>query len=89
MRLEIHYCPKCGWLMRSAWLAQELLSTFENELSEVALCPHPQAGTFVIRVGDQQVWERKTDGGFPQPKEIKQRVRDVVSPQRDLGHSDR
>ncbi|MFT9166396.1 MAG: Rdx family protein, partial [Komagataeibacter saccharivorans] len=34
-------------------------------------------------------WERKRDGGFPGPKELKQRVRDVIAPERDMGHIDR
>lgn len=36
-RVEIHYCTGCKWLLRSVWMAQEFLSTFEDELSEVAL----------------------------------------------------
>jgi len=35
------------------------------------------------------LWDRKTDGGFPEAKELKRRVRDVVDPARDLGHVDR
>ena len=35
-RLEIEYCTQCRWMLRAAWMAQELLSTFEQELSEVA-----------------------------------------------------
>jgi len=36
-----------------------------------------------------QIWERKRDGGFPEAKELKQRVRDRIDPQRSLGHNDR
>jgi predicted Rdx family selenoprotein len=35
------------------------------------------------------LWDRKTDGGFPETKELKRRVRDVIQPGRDLGHVDR
>ncbi|KAJ4292298.1 hypothetical protein N0V88_005930 [Collariella sp. IMI 366227] len=35
------------------------------------------------------LWDRKRDGGFPETKELKRRVRDVVQPGRDLGHVDR
>lgn len=35
------------------------------------------------------LWDRKTDGGFPETKELKRRVRDVIDPQRDLGHVDK
>jgi hypothetical protein len=34
------------------------------------------------------LWDRKATGRFPEAKEVKQRVRDRVSPSRDLGHSD-
>ena len=87
-RVEIEYCTQCRWLLRAAWLAQELLSTFEGDLGEVALLPGT-GGVFEIRVGDALVWERKRDGGFPEAKELKQRVRDVIDPERDLGHADR
>ncbi len=38
-RIEIEYCTQCRWLLRAAWLAQELLTTFDGELGEVALVP--------------------------------------------------
>ncbi|KAL2129086.1 hypothetical protein VTI74DRAFT_8264 [Chaetomium olivicolor] len=45
----------------------------------------PTVGEAVARV----LWDRKTDGGFPETKELKRRVRDVIEPGRDLGHVDR
>ena len=85
--IEIEYCSQCQWLLRSAWLAQELLSTFSTDLGEVRLKPGT-GGIFVITLNGTQIWERKQDGGFPQPKEIKQKVRDLIDPERSLGHSD-
>ena len=87
-RVEIRYCVKCRWLLRAAWLSQELLSTFESDIGEVALVPG-ESGEFRVIANEQVVWDRKVDGGFPQPKELKQRVRDMIAPQKDLGHSDR
>ena len=87
-RVSIEYCPRCGWLLRSAWLAQELLTTFAAELAEVALVPSAESGRFLISVGDTIVWSRHTDGGFPGAAELKRRVRDRVAPGRALGHSD-
>jgi selenoprotein W-related protein len=87
-RVEIHYCTQCNWLLRSAWLAQELLTTFTQELGEVALRPGT-GGIFEISVDGRQVWCRKVDGGFPEAKVLKQRVRDVVAPEKNLGHSER
>lgn len=86
-RITILYCTQCSWLLRSAWMAQELLSTFGADLGEVALIPGT-GGVFEIRVEDDLIWERKRDGGFPEAKVLKQKVRDIVWPERDLGHSD-
>jgi selenoprotein W-related protein len=87
-RAEIRYCVKCRWLLRAAWLAQELLSTFEDELAEVALVPG-DIGEFVVRIGGDVVWNRKVDDGFPDAAELKRRLRDRLDPDRDLGHIDR
>ncbi|UGT58498.1 SelT/SelW/SelH family protein [Nocardia asteroides] len=69
-------------------MAQELLTTFATDLDEVALVPG-QGGVFRITLDDEQLWERKADGGFPDIASLKQRVRDRIDPDRDLGHSDR
>jgi selenoprotein W-related protein len=87
-RVAIEYCTQCRWLLRAGWMAQELLSTFGAGLSEVALIPG-SGGVFRITVDDEQIWERKADGGFPDIAVLKQRVRDRVDPDRDLGHIDR
>lgn len=87
-RVQIVYCRQCRWLLRAAWMAQELLTTFEAELGEVALVPGT-GGIFEVSVDGETVWSRKAEGGFPEIKELKQRVRDQVAPDRDLGHSDK
>jgi selenoprotein W-related protein len=86
--IEIRYCTQCQWLLRAAWLAQELLSSFADDLERVALLP-VSGGVFVISCNGQQIWERKADGGFPEARVLKQRVRDLLDPQRDLGHNER
>lgn len=86
-RVEIEYCTQCRWLPRAAWLAQELLSTFEGELGEVALAPGT-GGVLIVRVDDAVVWDRR-EHGFPEPTALKQAVRDRIDPTRDLGHADR
>lgn len=76
-------------MLRAAWLAQELLTTFQDELQEVAIQPvKDPAGTFEIRLNNQLLFARKAEGRFPETKEIKQMIRDVINPARDLGHSD-
>lgn len=87
-RVEIHYCMQCRWLLRAAWTAQELLTTFEEELGEVALVPGT-GGVFEVRADGQLLWSRQERGRFPELRELKQLLRDRVAPGRDLGHSDR
>jgi selenoprotein W-related protein len=86
-RITIHYCTQCNWMLRSAWLAQELLHTFAFEIGEVALQPGT-GGIFVIHCDGQLIWDRQIDGGFPEAKILKQRVRDHIAPDKPLGHSD-
>ena len=87
-RVEIEYCTQCRWLMRAAWMAQELLTTFEADLKEVALVPGT-GGTFDVRLNGATIYSRKERGRFPESKELKQLIRDRIDPGRDLGHSDR
>ncbi len=86
--VEITYCTQCRWLLRAAWLAQELLTTFEQDLTSVALKPGT-GGIFEITLNGQLMFSRKNAGRFPESKEVKQLIRDVIDPQRDLGHSDK
>lgn len=87
-KIDIHYCTGCRWLLRSAWMAQELLTTFEEEIGELALHPGT-GGIFEIYVDGQRIWSRKEMEGFPEITRLKQLVRDRISPGRSLGHSDR
>lgn len=87
-RIQIEYCRQCRFLLRAAWLAQELLTTFETELAEVALVPG-QGGIFEVRLDGQVVFARSAEGRFPESKELKQLVRDRIAPGKPLGHSDR
>ena len=86
--VEIEYCRQCRWLLRAGWTAQELLTSFEDELGGVTLMPGT-GGVFEVRVDGETLWSRKAEGRFPELKEIKQRLRDRIAPGRDLGHSDR
>ena len=93
--VAIEYCTRCNWMLRSAWLAQELLTTFNGTLAACTLVPnHDGDGTFSVTtttaaaLEPQLVWSRSAEGRFPESKELKQRVRDVLVPGRSLGHSD-
>lgn len=86
--LVITYCIGCNWLLRAGWYAQECLSTFGTAIS-VTLVPDDTGGVFHISLDGVLIWERKRDGGFPEIKALKQRIRDQIDPERSLGHSDR
>ena len=87
-RISIRYCTMCNWMLRSAWMAQELLTTFVQEIGEVALIPDT-GGIFEVKVGDKLVFSRKDEGRFPDIKELKQIIRDEIAPDKSLGHSDK
>lgn len=86
-RIEIHYCTQCRWLLRAAWMAQELLTTFPQEIGELALIPST-GGTFDVIVDESRIWSRAAQDGFPDIKVLKQLVRDRIAPEKELGHSD-
>ncbi|KAJ5543534.1 hypothetical protein N7535_005958 [Penicillium sp. DV-2018c] len=97
-RIAIKFCTQCRWMLRAAYFAQELLSTFGTDLGEVALVP-VTGGVFTVTIwhspsttdGTEEMvlWDRKRDGGFPEVKALKSLVRNVIAPDRDLGHTDR
>jgi selenoprotein W-related protein len=86
-RVEIRYCTRCRFLGRAAWIAQELLTTFADEIAELALLPG-EAGVFQVFAGGELVWCRRAEGRFPELAELKQRLRDRIAPGKPLGHSE-
>ena len=87
--VKIEYCPKCGWLLRAAYMAQEILTTFVDDVTAVTLQPSETGGEYKIFIDDKKIFDRKDFGGFPEIKEIKQLIRDNVNPGKSLGHADR
>lgn len=76
-------------MLRAAYMAQELLTTFSDDVYSVSLRPSATAGTYTIRVNDDIIFDRKKEGRFPEIKELKQLVRDKIAPGKTLGHSDK
>lgn len=87
--VTIEYCPKCGWLLRAAYMAQEILTTFSEDLKGVTLQPAEISGRYSISIDDEKIFDRKEQGRFPEIKELKQMIRDKVAPEKSLGHSDK
>jgi selenoprotein W-related protein len=84
-RVEITYCTQCRFLLRAAWLAQELLSSFENELGEVALRPG-SGGIFEVRLDGEVIASNRESKQMPDPALVKRLIRDRVAPERQIGH---
>lgn len=86
--VEIEFCTQCRWLLRAAWLAQELITTFEMDVYSVNLVPS-SGGILEVRCDGVVIFSRANAGRFPESKELKQLLRDIIDPERSLGHSDR
>jgi selenoprotein W-related protein len=84
-RLEIEYCTKCRFQLRAAWLAQEFLATFEQELGEVALLPG-SGGIFEVRLNGESIASNRESKKMPELSEVKRLVRDRIAPGRKIGH---
>ena len=84
-RVEITYCTRCKFLLRAAWLAQELLTTFESELAEVALRPG-SGGVFEVRMDGEVIASNANSGVMPDVGEVKRLLRDRIAPGRPIGH---
>jgi len=87
--IRIEYCPKCGWLLRASYMAQELLTTFVDDLYVVSLQPSEVSGRYTIYLDQEIIFDRKRMERFPEIKELKQLVRNKVNPEKSLGHSDK
>ncbi|KXT13013.1 hypothetical protein AC579_3344 [Pseudocercospora musae] len=101
-RVAITFCTQCKWMLRAAYFAQELLSTFGTSIGEVALIP-ATGGLFQVNltyipvsseseveseVKEVLIWDRKAEAGFPETKILKQKIRNFIAPEKNLGHSD-
>lgn len=84
-RVEIEYCVKCRFLLRAAWMAQELLSTFEDQLGEVALVPG-SGGILEVRLDGEVIASNRDTKKYPEPSEVKRALRDRIAPERRIGH---
>lgn len=84
-RLEIEYCTRCRFLLRASWMAQELLTTFEAELGEVALVPG-SGGIFQVKLDGEVIASNRESKKMPEPSEVKRLVRDRIAPDRTIGH---
>ena len=87
-KITIHYCTKCRFILRASWLAQELLMTFPDEIDELSLKPGDH-GVFEVWIGETLIHSKKSSGNFPEPKQLKQSIRDIIAPGKSLGHSDK
>ncbi|KAG2348671.1 hypothetical protein BDR05DRAFT_372663 [Suillus weaverae] len=96
--ITIEFCDRCRWLHRATWVSTELFLTFPppalKAISIIPLNSEETGGRFRVWLNledspPQLMWDRKIEGGFPELKDLKQRIRDHVQPGKSLGHSDK
>ncbi len=84
-RVEIRYCTQCRFMLRAAYLAQELLTSFEKELGEVALIPS-SGGIFEVTLDGETLATNRETKRMPEAGEVKRLLRDRIAPGRTVGH---
>ncbi len=84
-RVEIRYCTQCRFMLRAAYLAQELLTSFEKELGEVALVPS-SGGIFEVTLDGETLATNRETKRLPEAGEVKRLLRDRIAPERSIGH---
>ncbi|MBK9130840.1 MAG: Rdx family protein [Gammaproteobacteria bacterium] len=84
-RVVVEYCCRCGFMLRAAWVAQELLKTFEDEIVEVALRPD-SGGIFAIRLDETLLFSNKVEGRFPEMRELRERLAAALGSDKRFGH---
>ncbi len=84
-RVEIRYCTQCRFMLRAAYLAQELLTSFEKELGEVALVPS-SGGIFEVTLDGETLATNRETKRLPEAGEVKRLLRDRIAPGRTIGH---
>ncbi len=84
-RIEIRYCTQCRFMLRAAYLAQELLTSFEMELGEVALVPG-SGGIFEVTLDGETLATNLETKMMPEASEVKRLLRDRIAPGRTIGH---
>ena len=62
--------------------------TMTHPIRQISGSSNPDSG-LVPTITNTLIWDRKAEGGFPETKELKNRVRNIIEPERDLGHIDR
>jgi len=71
--VKILYCPENEWLFRSAWMAQEILSMFPDQIYSVTLKPSNtnSSGIFKISFGTEEIWNHEENDMFLNAEELK------------------
>lgn len=72
-------------MLRASWLSQELLSTFESEIGEIALKPG-SGGIFEVAVDGEVLATNREGNPMPDAAEVRRLVRDRIAPGRRIGH---
>ncbi|EKM59696.1 uncharacterized protein PHACADRAFT_192070 [Phanerochaete carnosa HHB-10118-sp] len=96
--ITIEFCDRCRWQHRATWVSTELMLTFPTPtirgITMLPLNSEETGGRFRVWLTISErppilIWDRKVEGGFPELRILKQRIRDHIQPGKSLGHSDK
>ena len=83
-RIEIEYCTQCRFVLRAAWVAQEVLLTFGADRGG---CPDPRLRrAFRGAPGWRNTIFPPPGRPLSRPREIKELIRDRIAPGMAIGH---
>lgn len=78
VKVTITYCAECGYEPQTLELAGALMKAFGAKLSGIELIPWHD-GSFDVLIGGELVHSMYREGGFPEPADIIQAVRDRLA----------
>lgn len=71
LRISISYCAPCQFLSRATWIAQELLTTFQEYTQSLELVPS-RGGVLDITVNGTIVFSKHQAGRYPELRELRE-----------------
>ncbi|HEX5938747.1 MAG TPA: Rdx family protein [Dehalococcoidia bacterium] len=75
--ITITYCTACNFTARAAWLAQELLHTFHEQISGVLIVPGT-GGVLDVALGERIVYSKADVGRDPSIKELRDALYEML-----------
>ena len=70
--INIEYCIIWHFTEKAASLAAELLALYEKKIASVTIVPSTVMGDFEVKLDNQLVYSKRTNGRLPNPGEVEE-----------------